>query len=642
MGNPPPSTTLKPFKGRCAGTPLEQLLDPEWWSKIFNEVYLKTDSDVVMNESLTKREVDLIIQMLDLEPSERILDLCCGQGRHSIELGRRGFRNVEGLDLSEYLVRLAQKTAREQGIKVSFRLGDARNTPYPNNMFDAVMLMGNSFGYFANKNDDIKVLREIYRVLRPYGRLLMDLAAGDAVRQNYAKRSWEWVDDRTLVVREREMSTDGERIITREIVIDVENGVRADNVYAVRLYSFAELKSILESAGFVNVTLRMLMDSEDSSSDPGLMATRMIVTALAGKENGEQEGGKEVYVLLGDPRIPNPVKPGSVFDEDDQYAVNELKSALYGIKGYKFKFIDNHSEMLRILEQDHSRIHLVLNLCDDGLHNDPFKEPHIPAMLDMLGLSYTGAGQRCLTLCYDKNLVKLVAHQMGIPTPRSVLLEPGEAPFRVRGLKYPLVVKPNFGDNSWGITEKSIARSSEDLVASIENLRRGWGYGGPILVEEYIEGEDLTVSIIGNPPHDYVVAPILREDYSGVPASLPRICTYQAKWIPASSYGAVRSVPASLPPSIKSMMTKWSIQLFKRLECRDYARFDWRLGSDGVPYFLEANPNPGWVWDGHLRRACSYMGWTYRRMLLEIIKRAERRVMHQQSEALAQAVKHQR
>ncbi|MEM3155984.1 MAG: D-alanine--D-alanine ligase, partial [Nitrososphaerota archaeon] len=72
-----------------------------------------------------------------------------------------------------------------------------------------------------------------------------------------------------------------------------------------------------------------------------------------------------------------------------------------------------------------------------------------------------------------------------------------------------------------------------------------------------------------------------------------------------------------------------------RLGCRDYARFDWRLGSDGVPRFLEANPNPGWVWDGHLRKACSYMGWSYKRMILEIIRSTERRIMRQQNEALA-------
>ncbi len=635
MGQPHPSAAPRPFRGRCAGASLEQLLDHDWWAKIFNGFYLKTDADIALNQELTKREVDLIVKMLELEPSERILDLCCGNGRHSIELARRGFRNVEGLDLSEYLIRLAQRTAQGQGLRAFFRIGDARRTPYPNDAFDAVLLLGNSFGYFTSRSDDIKVLREIHRVLRPYGRLLMDVADGDSVRRTLERRSWEWADDRTIVVRERELSSDGERLLTREIVIDVEKGVQADNVYAVRLYSFTELKKILESVGFVNVTLQMLMSSENGEGDPGLMATRMLVSAIASKEQEELEQGRDVFVLLGDPRLPNPVKPGMVFDEDDLYAVNELKSALYGIKGYRFKIIDNHAELIRILEENSKRIHLVLNLCDDGYQNDPYKEPHISAILEMLGIPYTGADLRCLTLCYDKALVKIIALSMGIPTPKFVLLEPGEVWREIDGLKPPLIVKPNFGDNSWGITEKSVVRSPAELAGAVERLRVEWKYSGPILVEEYIEGKDLTVSIIGNPPHDYIMPPILTEDYSRVPTELPRICTYQAKWIPESSYGAVKSIPAALPQNVKSMLTKWSVQLFRRLGCRDYARFDWRLGSDGVPRFLEANPNPGWVWDGHLRKACSYMGWSYKRMILEIIRSTERRIMRQQNEALA-------
>jgi D-alanine-D-alanine ligase len=76
---------------------------------------------------------------------------------------------------------------------------------------------------------------------------------------------------------------------------------------------------------------------------------------------------------------------------------------------------------------------------------------------------------------------------------------------------------------------------------------------------------------------------------------------------------------------VRSQVVRWSRALFVRLGCRDYARFDWRLGGDGVPRLLEANPNPGWVWDGHLRKACRYHGWSYRRMFLEILAAAERR-----------------
>jgi D-alanine-D-alanine ligase len=88
----------------------------------------------------------------------------------------------------------------------------------------------------------------------------------------------------------------------------------------------------------------------------------------------------------------------------------------------------------------------------------------------------------------------------------------------------------------------------------------------------------------------------------------------------------VNSRVARLSPHIVRQLTSWSIKAFIRLECRDYARFDWRIGSDGLPRLLEVNPNPGWVWDGHLRKACRVLGWSYKRMLKEILKVAESRL----------------
>lgn len=79
-------------------TDLEEHVEPDWWSRIFNSLYLKTDADVVDDINITREEVDLFSRVLNLSPDDHILDLCCGHGRHSLELARRGFRNVEGLD----------------------------------------------------------------------------------------------------------------------------------------------------------------------------------------------------------------------------------------------------------------------------------------------------------------------------------------------------------------------------------------------------------------------------------------------------------------------------------------------------------------------------------------------------------------
>jgi D-alanine-D-alanine ligase len=232
---------------------LESYLIPDWWKRIFDYLYLKTDADVVCDERITKEEVDLFLDILKPDKESRILDLCCGQGRHSLEMARRGFVNVEGLDRSRYLIRKAKAKAKEENLPVRFREGDARNLPYPSDTFDFVMIVGNSFGYFDNPNDDVRILREVFRVLKPYGKVLLDLADGDYLSKNYQKMSWEWIDKKRLVCRERELSSDKTRLISREIIIHVEKGVVADRFYAERLYSRELIRKVLEEVGFTEM-----------------------------------------------------------------------------------------------------------------------------------------------------------------------------------------------------------------------------------------------------------------------------------------------------------------------------------------------------------------------------------------------------
>ncbi|MEM0349302.1 MAG: methyltransferase domain-containing protein [Candidatus Caldarchaeum sp.] len=609
----------------CYNKPLnfpENNFDHEWWKKIFNEYYLVTDGDVVCNQELTKYEVDLIVKLLDLDKTDAVLDLCCGNGRHAIELARRGYRDIHGLDYSRFLLNVARNSARQEGLKIDFRWGDARSLPFADNSFDAVILMGNSFGYFAEIDDDLRVLREVRRVLRPYGRILIDVVDREQFLKHLEPISSEKNGDVQIIRLRRVIGRN--RLVTREIVIRENTEVLTDHVYGVRLYSFSELKCMLEQAEFANVTLKASISYNPEGKDPGMLKTRMVVTALSSKENIVTAHKPLIAVLIGDPSRRNPVKPGAVLDEDDVYAVNELKSALIGIRKYQFCFLDNHDSFLEYLKANKNSIHIVLNLCDDGFHNDPHMEGHVPALLEMLGLRYTGAGPRCLFLCYDKAAVNAIAESMSIPVPEYVLINNQDELNIIPRRIYPAIVKPNFADNSWGITAKSIVRDRTELESAIHQLKIEWGYHGPVLVQHYVEGKDLTTALIGNPP-DFIVLPILTEDYSCLPDGLPRILTYDAKWVPDSPYGCVQSVPATLNPDIRHRLVNWSKELFIRLECRDYARFDWRLGYDGTPWLLEANPNPGWVWDGHLRKACNYMGWSYKKMFQAIIEATEKR-----------------
>ncbi|MEZ5856967.1 MAG: methyltransferase domain-containing protein [Hyphomicrobiaceae bacterium] len=156
---------------------LESHLPAEWWRKLFNALYVKTDGDVVENHENTRREVDFIVSAAAIQPSSQILDLCCGQGRHCLELARRGYRKVNGVDRSRYLIRLARKRAQSEGLNVTFKEGDARNPRLNESSFDCVAIMGNSFGYFSNKQDDEKVLTTVGS-LRPSGQLVLDITDG--------------------------------------------------------------------------------------------------------------------------------------------------------------------------------------------------------------------------------------------------------------------------------------------------------------------------------------------------------------------------------------------------------------------------------------------------------------------------------
>ena len=121
--------------------------------------------------------------------------------------------------------------------------------------------------------------------------------------------------------------------------------------------------------------------------------------------------------------------------------------------------------------------------------------------------------------------------------------------------------------------------------------------------------------------------PILEVDYSTLPPELPKICGYEAKWLPDSPYwNCLKSIPAQLPEETEKFVEECCLKLYERLECRDYCRFDWRLNAEGTPKLLEVNPNPGWCWDGHLAKMSKIAGMSYSEMLGLILRAAEQRL----------------
>jgi D-alanine-D-alanine ligase len=560
----------------------------------------------------------------------RVLDLCCGQGRHSLELARRGFREVLGIDRSAYLVRLARRRAKKLELPVRFREGDARQIRIHEACFDAVIMMGNSFGYFESADDDARVLVTVKRALRSGGKLLLDLADGEWLRQHFEPRSWEWIGKTHFVCRERSLSADSSRLISREVVVDGENGVIADQFYAERLYSRAGIIELLERCGFLEVEIHTEYATQsERNQDLGMMARRIFVTAKAPereqKTRPSQVPFPEVTVLLGDPRLPDTVKKGGQFNPEDLETVARLKAALSELTAYQFSYVDEHASMLPALRQRPPKF--VLNLCDEGYANKAELELHLPAYLDIIGVPYSGSHPTCLALCYNKSFVRAVAQSLDVPVPAETYLAPDDMAGTIASV-LPALIKPAQGDGSIGITRTAVVETPDEALHHIEYLRQLLP-GSPILVQEFLGGTEFSVGIIGNPGVGYQVLPILEVDYSGLPADLPRILSYESKWVPESPYwNTIQYRSCTADESVQRLLTDYAKRLFERLECRDYARFDFRMSVDSDEVkLLDVNANPGWCWDGKLAMMASFAGYRYAEMLRMIIETAQARII---------------
>ena len=249
-------------------------VDPDWWKTMFNEVYLLTDARSVCNEDITRREVDLICELVPIRPGHRILDLCGGHGRHSLELCARGFTWCTLLDYSRYLIDYARTQAAGCNYHMEFIQADARSTGLSPESFDHVLIMGNSLGYIPEPTADMQILAEAKRLLRSGGWLLIDVADGAAVRDSFNPSARHEIGMDIVVSRQREM--EGNTVYAREMVFSKEKGLIRDCTYSIRLYEAQTVEAMLEDAGFERVNVHTDFSPHRSKGDYGFMNRRML------------------------------------------------------------------------------------------------------------------------------------------------------------------------------------------------------------------------------------------------------------------------------------------------------------------------------------------------------------------------------
>jgi D-alanine-D-alanine ligase len=329
-----------------------------------------------------------------------------------------------------------------------------------------------------------------------------------------------------------------------------------------------------------------------------------------------------VAVVLADHAQPDSFQLSKPLSAADSEAVRGLKEALSTLPGYRFTYFSDHRRLIGELSANIGELDLVLNLCDKGFHNDWTKEAHVPALLETLGVPYTGAGPRSLIWCFDKALVYAAATAMGVAVPRYACM--ARAVVEWSG-PYPAFVKPNFADGSYGITREAIAHDDAGVTRAVSAMCDAFGYEDLVLVQEYLPGKDLSVGILGNGAGSLRALPILEESYAAVPAHVPHVASYEAKWDSEaldSPYHGLGWLRAELPSHVERQLVKWSLALVQRLECHDYARVDFRLDAQGEPRLLEVNPNPGWDYWTYLATMAGFAGSSYPELLREILEAA--------------------
>ncbi len=276
--------------------------------------------------------------------------------------------------------------------------------------------------------------------------------------------------------------------------------------------------------------------------------------------------------------------PDDTLEEYDSSETIDIISAALEAKGHKIVRLGGGGDFLDNIRSQ--EVDIVFNIAE-GRGNYRSREAQVPAVLEMLDIAYTGSDPLCLSICLDKSLTKKLVTANGISTPRwlEIACKQDLLQTSLDHFPFPAIIKPASEGSSKGIRLTSLARTVKEAQDEVERLLRT--YQQPVLVEEFIDGDEITVGIVGNSP----------PRVSGMMRILPKtkvehfVYSIEVKrdYINLVEY----ECPSRLGKKIEDKIALASIQVFKTLGCRDFSRIDFRVSPEGVPYFIEINPLPG-------------------------------------------------
>jgi D-alanine-D-alanine ligase len=327
---------------------------------------------------------------------------------------------------------------------------------------------------------------------------------------------------------------------------------------------------------------------------------------------------KVVLLHTADAVEPPPVDP----------VLDQLLDAIRSLGHHVEPLVVDHEESavdrlvasLRRVEPD-----LVFNIAE-SFGGKSALESNVAALLNLLGCRYTGSSPAGLLLAGDKTLTKKVLRFHGIRTPEFATIYRGAVDW-AGDLQFPVIVKPPQEDASLGISSASVVRELKDLFARIDELQAE--YQQPVLVEQFIEGREFYVGVLGNVHAEAL--PIIELDFSGFPEGIPRIASWEAKWGDegdgtGAQFEGTRSLfPTGLDEELAERIQTVALEAFRALRLRDYGRIDLRVSESGEIFVLEVNPNCYLEKESEFARAARQHGLEYRALIARIIDLARAR-----------------
>jgi D-alanine-D-alanine ligase len=269
----------------------------------------------------------------------------------------------------------------------------------------------------------------------------------------------------------------------------------------------------------------------------------------------------------------------------------------------------------------------IFNLCE-SIEGDNRFESLLPLLFDLQGIPYTGSGPLALTLALHKDRAKDVLRSRGVPTPGAVVLRTPAAVDEV-ALPFPLIVKPTREDASVGISSASVVHDADALAARVRLVLEH--YQQPVLVEQFVHGREIYVSMLGRVAAGPQIFPFFEIDFSDLPRDRPRIVSFEGKWVEDSlEFKGTRPVPCEgLSVDLRDRILRIALAAFEAMEIRDYGRLDFRLAEDGTPYVIDVNPNCDLSAEaGGFSRAARAAGLSYDQVILRLLELAMSRQTH--------------